>query len=68
MAVIRELSITRRAGFIFYRSENCNKLLFTLKAGNTGLMGYGLRRSTIIRSLLRFFRVLAPSVGNPHGV
>jgi hypothetical protein len=33
VAVIRVLSIPRRAGFIFYRSENCDKLLlrFTLK-------------------------------------
>jgi hypothetical protein len=29
---------------------------------------YGLRRSTIIRSLGRFLRVFAPSVGKPQGV
>ncbi len=29
---------------------------------------YLLRRSTIIRSLLRFLRVFAPRVGNPQGV
>jgi hypothetical protein len=29
---------------------------------------YLLRRSTIMRSLGRFFRVFAPNVGKPHGV
>jgi hypothetical protein len=29
---------------------------------------YGFRRSTIIRSLLRFLRVFAPRVGKPQGV
>src|SRR5271156_226561 len=32
------------------------------------LLRYGLRRSTIIRSLGRFFRVFAPRVGKPQGV
>lgn len=34
----------------------------------TATPDYGLRRSTIIRSLGRFFRVFAPKVGNPQGV
>jgi len=56
VAVIRVLSVTRRTGFIF-----C--ILKPIPPKN-----YGLRRSTIIRSLLRFLRVFAPSVGKPHGV
>jgi len=34
----------------------------------TAAPNYGFRRSTINRSLGRFFRVFAPRVGNPHGV
>jgi hypothetical protein len=52
VAVIEVFSIPRRAGFIFL-------LLFQT---------HGLRRSTIIRSLGRFFRVFAPRVGKPQGV
>src|SRR5579863_9248046 len=43
------------------RSTLCSALRFYRK------LHYG-RRSTIIRSLLRFFRVFAPRVGNPQGV
>src|SRR4029077_20055666 len=49
VAVIRWLSISRRAGFIL--------LLFLVLMFLTPKLDYGLRRSTIMRSLFLFFRV-----------
>jgi hypothetical protein len=63
VAVIRWLSISRRAGFILLLVL---ALLFSYCSAPK--LVYGLRRSTIMRSLFLFFRVFAPRVGKPQGV
>ena len=64
VALILALSITRRAGIMngFFLP------ILLIRIHYRHELAYGLRRSTIILSVRRLCRVLAPKVGKPQGV